>query len=120
MVSQRKALELLWKDRCTVYVQKKQQNPATKRMEFSETAIIENQPCKLSFETLTSTTVSDNVAPVTQATKLFLPVELSIPPGSKITVLRKNGLTADYEQSGEPGIFTNHQEIQLELFKGWA
>lgn len=27
---------------------------------------------------------------------------------------------AQYSRSGEPGVFSNHQEIMLEPFRGWA
>ncbi len=28
--------------------------------------------------------------------------------------------TFTYSRSGEPGVFSNHQEIMLEPFRGWA
>jgi len=119
MVNQRKALELLWKDTCSIIIRQESQNPINKRIEFGEVPVYENQPCKLSFKTITSTTDNNNAALVTQATKLFLAPEVNIPAGSKITVTH-NGKTTDYEKSGEPANFSNHQEIPLELFKGWA
>ena len=75
--------------------------------------------CKLSFVTIKQTLENQNVAEVVQVTKLFISNEVDIPAGSKIRVTQ-NGKTADYEKSGEPAVYTNHQEITLELFKGWA
>jgi len=112
-------LELLWKGICTVIIRQESTNPINKRTEFDEVAVYENQPCKLSFERITSTTENNNAALVTQAAKLFISPTVSIPAGSKITVTQ-NGKTTDYERSGEPAVFTNHQEVPLELFKGWA
>lgn len=119
MVGQEKALQKLWKDVCSVFIQGKQKNEVTKRTEFNEIPLFENQPCKLSFETLTSTTGTNYAPSVSQGAKLFISNALKIPAGSKIVVTR-NGVPFIYKQSGEPGVFTYHQEIPLELFKGWA
>ena len=122
MVSaQRKALERLWKDRCSVFVKKKVTDPTTKLTDFVETPLLQDQPCKLSFETLTSSS-GDPVAAITQTVKLFLSPDLEIPAGCKIVVTRFNDLERKftYSQSGEAGVFTNHQEIQLVPFKGYA
>jgi hypothetical protein len=113
------ALQTLWNDTCTVYVQEKVQNPNNKRTEFVETVLFENEPCKLSFESINTTSENGNISAVTQSVKLFLDNMLSVPSGSKIVVKRANN-TFTYKKSGEPGIFTYHQEIPLELFDGWA
>lgn len=119
--AQRKALERLWKDRCTVYHRVKVTDPKTKLTDFDEKPLLQDQPCKLSFETLNSTD-GDHVATVTQSVKLFISPDVEIPAGCKIVVTRFNDLerTFTYSRSGEPGIFTNHQEIMLEPFKGYA
>jgi hypothetical protein len=119
--AQRKALERLWKDRCTVYHRVKVTDPKTKLTDFDEKPLLQDQPCKLSFETLNSTD-GDHVATVAQSVKLFISPNVEIPAGCKIVVTRFNDLerTFTYSRSGEPGIFTNHQEIMLEPFKGYA
>lgn len=119
--AQRKALERLWKDRCTVYHRVKVTDPKTKLTDFDEKPLLQDQPCKLSFETLNSTD-GDHVATVAQSVKLFISPDVEIPAGCKIIVTRFNDLerTFTYSRSGEPGIFTNHQEIMLEPFKGYA
>lgn len=119
--AQRKALERLWKDRCTVYHRVKVTDPKTKLTDFDEKPLLQDQPCKLSFETLNSTD-GDHVATVAQSVKLFISPDVEIPAGCKIVVIRFNDLerTFTYSRSGEPGIFTNHQEIMLEPFKGYA
>lgn len=117
----RKALEKLWTDRATITQWEKVTDPETKLTEFQETPLLENVPCKLSFETLTSSN-GEPVAAVQQAVKLFLSPDVTIPPGCKVTITRPNETerTLVFQSSGEPGMFHNHQEIQLELFKGWA
>lgn len=119
--AQRKALERLWKDRCTVYHRVKVTDPKTKLTDFEEKPLLQDQPCKLSFETLNSTD-GDHIATVAQSVKLFISPDVEIPAGCKIVVTRFNDLerTFTYSRSGEPGIFTNHQEIMLEPFKGYA
>lgn len=122
MVSaQRKALERLWKDRCTIYTQEKVKDPTTKLTDFEEKPLLQDQPCKLSFETLTSTN-GDEVATAQQVVKLFLSPDVKVPAGCKIIVTRPNDVerTFTYSRSGEPGVFSNHQEIMLEPFRGWA
>ena len=122
MVSaQRKALERMWRDRCTIIRKVKATDPKTKLTDFSETPLVENQPCKLSFENL-STTDENHVATMAQAVKLFLSPDVVIPPGCKIVVHRFNKLEREfiYSQSGEAGVFSNHQEITLALWDGWA
>ena len=122
MVSaQRKALERMWKDRCTVIQRVKVTDPGTKLTDFSETPLLENQPCKLSFEKLTSTD-GENTAAKFQNVKLFLSPDVVIPAGCKIVVQRFNEIDREFtfSNSGEAGVFTNHQEIYLTIWKGWA
>ena len=106
----RAALESLWRDRCTVYAREKVTDPETHLVDFRETVTLENQPCKLSFESLAAAS-GDPVAAVSQSVKLFLSPGVEIPAGCKIVVTRSGGAQLSYSQSGAPGIFTNHQEI---------
>lgn len=117
----RKALERLWKDRCSVFVKEKVTDPTTHLTDFEEMPLLQDQPCKLSFETLTSTN-GDEVATAQQVVKLFLSPDVKVPAGCKIVVTRPNDMerTFTYARSGEPGVFSNHQEIQLVPFKGYA
>lgn len=122
MVSKhRTAIERLWKDRCTVYHQEKVKDPETKLTDFEEKPLLQDQPCKLSFETLNSTD-GDPVAALTQSVKLFISSDVEIPAGCKIVVTRFNNVERKftYTRSGEAGVFTDHQEIMLEPFAGYA
>jgi hypothetical protein len=42
-----------------------------------------------------------------------------VKPGSKLTITQ-NDMTTEYQSSGKPAFYSTHQEIVLELFKGWA
>lgn len=116
-------LTRLWKDRCqvTVRVPYKRPNQSTG---FREEVVMEDVPCKLSFyDNFTSAnapvTPEGAASPLKQVVKLFVAPDKEIPPGSKITVTH-NGKKVDYTHSGSPAVFTNHQEILLELFDKWA
>ena len=85
---------------------------------FSDVDVIINQPCRLSFSSSPSATNGD-VAEINQTVKLFFAPEIKVKEGSKITVTQ-NGVTTAYKQSGTPAYYATHQEILLELFKGWA
>ena len=117
----RTALERLWKDRCSIFIREEVTDPVTHLTDSEEKPLLQDQPCKLSFETLTSST-GDPVAAVSQAVKLFISPDVKIPAGCKIVVTRFNDLerTFTYSKSGEAGVFTNHQEIPLVPFKGYA
>ena len=115
---QQRALQKLWTDRCTVIVRVKKKDEQSKLTDFVEETLFEEEPCKLSFESL-STTGEGNVPSLDQAAKLFMSNEKEVPAGSKIIVTRQ-GKTFTFARSGEPGWFTWHQEINLELWKRWA
>lgn len=115
---QQRALQKLWTDRCTVIVRVKKKDEQSKLTDFVEETLFEEEPCKLSFESL-STTGEGNVPSLGQAAKLFMSNEKEVPAGSKIIVTRQ-GKAFTFARSGEPGWFTCHQEINLELWKRWA
>ena len=85
----------------------------------SEVTVIENQPCKLSFEKLNTVNQTETVSAVTQGTKLFIALEIKIKAGSKI-IVEQNGVKNEYISSGEPAVYFSHAEVMLELFKEWA
>ncbi len=114
------ALNRLWKDLCKVSVRTPYPRP-NQSTGFREEVIMEDVPCKLSFDHAASSpaTPEERASQLGQRVKLFLGPDREIPPGSKITVTH-NGKTVDYTHSGPPAVFTNHQEIPLELFDRWA
>lgn len=120
MVKQaRKAFESIYDGTCDVIEHQKYQKP-NKSTAFREVTVLENEPCRLSFKTIGSTTSTENTASaVMQTTTLFISPDVVIEPGSKI-VVTQNGKTVAYKQSGEPALYNTHQEIILELFERWA
>lgn len=115
MVNQRKALELLWTDTCSIIGKAKTTDPKTKVTSFSDTPLTEVVKCKLSFSSYPPAG-EGNVATVTQTVKLFLGNEVEVPPGAKIVVTR-GGKSTTYCRAGEPAVFHVHQEVPLEFWK---
>lgn len=115
----RNAIEQLYEDKCTVIEYQNVKDPITKVTKKQEVTVLTHQSCKLSFSTAKSTDNEKNVATVSQVVKLFVSPNVAIKPGSKIVVTH-NDIEHVYKCSGEPNTFYTHQEIGLELFKGWA
>lgn len=118
-MNKRKAIESLYNGVCTITVYREIKNEKNKTTKHEEVDVIVNHPCRLSYMTVKVADENDVAAKVTQVIKLFISPDIVIKPGSKITVTQ-NGVTADYQSSGEPARYPDHQEIVLELFKGWA
>ncbi len=115
----RKAVESLYNGICTVYEYRKVKDEKTKLTGFEDVAVLENQPCRLSFEKINAAVPGESFTAISQAIKLFLSPDIMIKPNSKITVTQ-NGITADYKSSGVPAVYQSHQEIILELEEGSA
>ena len=119
MVKVRNAVESLYDGRCTIIEYKKVQK-ANKSTGFSEEVVLENQPCRLSFQNKSSTDPTETGASsIVQVVKVFLSPDIDVKPGSKLKITQ-NGVTTDYEYSGKPSFYHTHQEIILDLFKGWS
>lgn len=117
--SARKAIESTYEGVCSIVEYGDILDEQTKITSQGEIVVLEGQPCKLSFETISTANQSNTAASVSQRTKLFVSPEIIVDPGSKI-VVTQNGVTTEYSASGEPAVYFSHQEIILELFRGWA
>lgn len=115
----RRAQEATYEGICTIYEYRDVTDEKTKLSSEEEIAVIENQPCKLSFEKLNSVVQTETAAVQAQGVKLFLAPEIVVSSNSKI-VVTQNGVTDEYSASGIPAIYSTHQEITLESFRGWA
>lgn len=113
------AVQSLWSGRCTVTVRQGVTNSANGRTEPQDVVTDANIPCRISYERVASTAPAEEAQIVTQTVTLFIANTVDIPSGSKIAVTQ-NGVTADYEQSGEAAVYSFHKEVPLALFAGWA
>jgi hypothetical protein len=115
----RKSIEKIYFDTCNIYEYLPYKDPVTKQTKHKRDIVHENIPCKLSFKTITSTTIDDGVGKIGQAAKLSINPDIVIKAGSKIVVTRDNKVLA-FKNSGQPALHRNHQEIVLELFEKWS
>lgn len=115
----RKAIESTYTGVMTVSERQSVKDPNTHITSTKEVIVLENQPCKLSFETIAATVQTDTAASLTQGTKLFLPPDVEIKAGSKI-IVEQDGVKNAYSASGVPAVYPTHQEIILTLFERWA
>ena len=124
------ALQRFWKDTAAVFTVSQSVNSETGLTEPVWEVCAENIPCKLSFSGGTSfsgqnaaalnAAAGDPAAEVGQGVKLFCAPDVDIPPGSRVTVVRQNGMILQYESSGLPLIFSAHQEIRLRSQEKYA
>ena len=115
----RRAQEATYEGICTIYECRDVTDEKTKLSSEEEVAVIEDQPCKLSFEKLNSVVQTETAAVQAQGIKLFLAPEMAVKSNSKI-VVTQNGITNEYSASGVPAVYSTHQEITLESFRRWA
>ena len=119
MVNARKAVESAYTGICTVIEFRNVKDPVSKITKPQEVTVTENVPCRVSFESKTAAASTLTAAEVAQGIRLFLAPEIKIKSGSKV-IVTQNGVTTEYAASGVPAVYITHQEIMLELFRGWA
>lgn len=114
----KKAIQSLWTGVCNIFGFKDTEDKygATSH---AEVALFENLPCRLSFKNISQTNQTESFAVSSQVVKLFIAPDVYVPPGSVIEVTQ-NGITRKYKHSGISAVYTNHQEIVLEAYKGSA
>lgn len=120
LLAARYAVESRYDFKCNIYEYGKHKNPDTRSTEMSENCVLEEQPCRISFSSLKTVVQSESAATISQQVKLFISPDVTIKPGSKISVFDAKNRLTEYKSSGVPAIYETHQEIMLELFKGWA
>lgn len=115
----RNALQRLWDGLCDIYSVEPVRNKANGRDEPTEVQKLHGEPCRLSFSSISSTSEVESAPQIGQVLKLFVSKEVAIPAGSKIVVTQE-GRTNAYAQSGEPAVYSTHQEIMLVPFEEYA
>ncbi|MBQ3113701.1 MAG: hypothetical protein IJC05_04985 [Phascolarctobacterium sp.] len=115
----RDALESLYAGRCDIISQQEVFDPVTKQTSFESVTVVANQPCRLSFKTITMAQEGTGATRLVQVIKVFMSPEIEVKAGSRL-VITQSGKTAEYKASGEPAIYSNHQEIILELAGDFA
>lgn len=115
----RKAVETTYDGKCKIFEIQSMKDPGTKVTRQVEVMVAEDVACHLSFSGAAPASGSETVTVVAQTIKLFLAPELEVKPGSRIEVIQQ-GRTESYGRSGKAAVYSSHQEILLELWKGYA
>lgn len=115
----RKAQEATYDGRCMVVVHQKVRDLKTKITTEQDVVLLEKEPCRLSYSSVSAVEQTDSAAHTAQITKLFLSPDVVIHPGAKIIVTQE-GKTQDYECSSVAAVYPTHQEIVLKLSERYA
>ena len=108
----RKAQEATYDGRCTDMEHQKAKDPKTK-------ITTEDEPCRLSYSSVSAVDQTESAAKTAQVTKLFLSPDVQIKPGAKITVTQV-GVTQNYKCGSVAAVYPTHQEIVLQLSERYA
>ena len=115
--AKRAAIESLYCGTLTATVKQEQTDKKTHITTFEEVTVLKDIPCRLSQQTIKSTT-NDGPAVKAKTIRVFLAPEIEIPAGSKL-IISQHGKTGVYKQSGEPYFKSDSQTIELE-FEAYA
>lgn len=109
-------LATLWKGKCTIYEYQDVTDPETYQTTKKQVPVLVDEPCRLSYNYEQATNISNGAAVVSQSITLFIRPDLKIKNGSVIEITQNN-VTEKYKGSGQPSVYTNHQEIVLQLYE---
>lgn len=84
-----------------------------------DVVVLEDEPCRLSYSSVSAVDQTESAAKTAQVTKLFLSPDVQIKPGAKITVTQA-GVTQNYKCGGVAAVYSTHQEIVLQLSERYA
>ena len=112
-------LSILWVGRCTISEYQEVTDKNTWQTKHELVAVVENEPCRLSHTREGTVEVADGAPRVAQTIVLFIRPDLTIKEGSVIEVTQR-GVTNKYKRASKPAVYTNHQEVALELYEDHA
>ncbi len=111
-------LEWMYQDTCTIIEHQKVKNEDGSTT-FKDVVVLEDEKCRLSYKTDLIAGNTESASPLKEDIELFISPDIEIKPGSKLMITHL-GVTTEFKRSGEPARYNTHQEIHLELFKGWT
>ena len=109
-------LEKLWIGKATIYEYATVTDPITFQSTQHEVAVVVDEPCRLSYNREHATDIRNGSAVISQSVTLFIKPDLDIKEGSVIDVTQ-HGRTVKYKGSSKTAVYTNHQEVVLELYE---
>lgn len=112
-------LSILWKGKATISEYKEVTNEETLATTHRLVPVVIDEPCRVSYRQEPSTNIATGAASLTQIIMLFIRPDIEIKAGSVIEVTQE-GRTLKYKRSSKPAVYSNHQEVVLELYEGNA
>lgn len=109
-------LKSLWIGKCTIFEYVTTTDPYTYQSTQKQVPVLVDEPCKVSYNREQATNISSGAAVISQSITLFIRPDLEVKPGSVIEVTQ-HGKTTKYKGSSKSAVYTNHQEIVLELYE---
>lgn len=109
-------LSILWTGKCTIYEFEEVVDQDTCQTTLRESLVLVDEPCRLSHSHEQATDIQNGAAVVSQSVILFIRPDVAIKPGSVIEVTQ-NGVKNKYKRASKPSIYTNHQEVALDLYE---
>ncbi|WP_340034034.1 ABC transporter ATP-binding protein [Paenibacillus sp. FSL H3-0302] len=110
--AERAAVESTYEGLCTVSEMKDVKDPVAGKTRQQTIIVLANEPCGLSQSSLPAATQTVTADQVNYDAKLFISPDVTIKPGSRITV-QQNGMEFKGEQAGKAFRYVTHQEIKL-------
>ena len=109
-------LSALWIGKCTIYEYQAVTDSKTFQTTHELIAVLKDEPCRLSYQKEQATNIANGAAVISQSITLFIRPDIVIKEGSVIDITQ-HGVTTRYKGSGKPAVYTNHQEIILDLYE---
>lgn len=117
-------LAVLWIGKATVYEYQDVTDLETYQTKQELVPIVTDEPCRLSQRQLSRSqgdlvNINDAAPFIDRIIVLFIRPDLEIKAGSVIEITQ-HGRTDKYKRASKPAIYTNHQEVVLELYEDHA
>ena len=74
----RKTIESTYDCKCDIIEHQAIKNTINKRTEYQEKTVLEKEPCRISYKTISNANETENESNVTQIVKLFIAPEIQI------------------------------------------
>ena len=109
-------LATLWVGKCTISEYQEITDPETWQTKHELVAVVTDEPCRLSHNRESTVDVNGGAPYVAQTIVLFIRPDVVIREGSVIEITQ-HGVTNKYKRASKPAVYTNHQEVALELYE---
>lgn len=76
----RQAIESTYDCKCNIIEYQSTKNEINKRTEYKEITVLKEQPCRISYKTISNANETENESKVAQIVKLFIAPEIQIKP----------------------------------------